>query len=425
MVDETRIRRMDKRITDAEAAETASTATAAAHISNTSNPHSVTKAQVGLTNVTNTAQIPLAYLDTDGTLAANSDTKVASQKAAKTYSDTKIASSYLDTDGTLAANLDTKIATQKATKTYSDTKMPSSYLDTDGALAANSDVKVASQKATKTYADTKVAKSTYDAHTILYATTDNTPEALTVGEQTLVGRETGGNIAAISIDSVIGQGWVPSVGAWTYVSATSFTVSGNKTTKYGKGDKLKWTQNGTVRYSNIIATPTYSAGTGLTTITIHAGYISSASDCAILDTATYPITANYYSKIQNPQGWPGMFYWTPTLTGFSVDPPNAIYRFRIIGRTVEVIVSQGGGDGTSNANTFKISLPVASANISTYNDAWGMCGYTVDNGSALTSPAGWRVKNNASEMDLYKDAAVGAWATGNGKRTRLVAKYEY
>jgi hypothetical protein len=31
--------------------------------------------------------IPLSYLDTDGTLAANSDTKVASQKATKTYVD--------------------------------------------------------------------------------------------------------------------------------------------------------------------------------------------------------------------------------------------------------------------------------------------------------------------------------------------------
>jgi len=46
-----------------------------------------------------------------------------------------------------------------------------------------------------------VAKSLYDAHTILYATTDNTPAALTVSEQTVVGRATGGNITALAIDS--------------------------------------------------------------------------------------------------------------------------------------------------------------------------------------------------------------------------------
>lgn len=72
----------------------------------------------------------------------------------------KFASSAYSTDGTMADNSDTKIASQKATKTYADTKIPSSYLDTDGTLTANSDTKVASQKATKTYADTKVAKST-------------------------------------------------------------------------------------------------------------------------------------------------------------------------------------------------------------------------------------------------------------------------
>ena len=36
-------------------------------------------------------KIPTSYLDTDGTLAANSDTAVASQKATKTYADTKAA----------------------------------------------------------------------------------------------------------------------------------------------------------------------------------------------------------------------------------------------------------------------------------------------------------------------------------------------
>ncbi len=58
-----------------------------------------------------------------------------------------------DIDGTLAANSDTKYASQKAVKTYADTKLPSSYLDTDGTLAANSDAKVPSQKAVKTYVD--------------------------------------------------------------------------------------------------------------------------------------------------------------------------------------------------------------------------------------------------------------------------------
>jgi len=61
------------------------------HIASNSNPHNTTKAQVGLGSVDNVQQMPLTYLDTDGTLAGNSDVKVASQKAAKTYVDTKVA----------------------------------------------------------------------------------------------------------------------------------------------------------------------------------------------------------------------------------------------------------------------------------------------------------------------------------------------
>lgn len=43
-----------------------------------------------------------------------------------------------------------------------------------------------------------IAKALYDANTILYATTDNTPAALTVGASTVVGRTAAGNIAALT-----------------------------------------------------------------------------------------------------------------------------------------------------------------------------------------------------------------------------------
>ena len=55
------------------------------------------------------------------------DTVTASDVAA-------IPSSYMDTDGTLAANSDVKVATQKATKTYADTKIGGSTGSTDNAL---------------------------------------------------------------------------------------------------------------------------------------------------------------------------------------------------------------------------------------------------------------------------------------------------
>lgn len=102
----------------------------------------------------------IGAIDTDGTLAANSDARVATQKATKTYADTKIPLTYMDTDGTLAGNSDTKIASQKATKTYADLKIPLTYMDTDGTLAGNSDTKIASQKAVKTFVAASVAAAT-------------------------------------------------------------------------------------------------------------------------------------------------------------------------------------------------------------------------------------------------------------------------
>lgn len=52
-----------------------------------------------------------------------------------------------------------------------------------------------------------VAKALFDANTILAATADNTPAAVTVAEQTIVGRITAGNIAALTAAQVMGILW--------------------------------------------------------------------------------------------------------------------------------------------------------------------------------------------------------------------------
>jgi hypothetical protein len=74
------------------------------HAASTSNPHSVTKAQVGLTNVDDVQQLPMSYLDTDNTLAANSDAKVSSQKAIKAYVDSHSGAASSALDGTFTIN---------------------------------------------------------------------------------------------------------------------------------------------------------------------------------------------------------------------------------------------------------------------------------------------------------------------------------
>ncbi len=69
----------------------------------------------------------------------------------------------------------------------------------DGNLSSADDTV---QKALETLDASVVAKSLFDANTIIKADSDNTPAALTVGEQTIVGRITSGVIAALSATQV-------------------------------------------------------------------------------------------------------------------------------------------------------------------------------------------------------------------------------
>jgi hypothetical protein len=124
------------------------------HISSTSNPHSTTKSQVGLGNVTNDAQLKVADLDVDGTLAANLDTKVASQKAVKAYADTKVPKTTTVNGHALSANVTVTKADVSLGNVTNDVQLKAADLDTSATLAANSDTKIPSQKAVKTYVDT-------------------------------------------------------------------------------------------------------------------------------------------------------------------------------------------------------------------------------------------------------------------------------
>lgn len=68
-----------------------------------------------------------------------------------------------------------------------------------------------------------VTKALFDANTILAANSDDTPAAVTVAEQRLVGRVTGGNITALTaaqVLSMLGVGWVT-------VSDTTVSNSGS------------------------------------------------------------------------------------------------------------------------------------------------------------------------------------------------------
>lgn len=73
----------------------------------------LTKTDIGLGYVTNSTQIPMSYLDTDITLSANSNTRIPSQKAIKSYVDSATHSgvvSWGSLTGTLSSQTDLQSA---------------------------------------------------------------------------------------------------------------------------------------------------------------------------------------------------------------------------------------------------------------------------------------------------------------------------
>lgn len=117
--------------------------------------------------------------------------------------ETNIAVTYQDADNTLDFVVDTASESGPGVVELATTAEATTGTDTARAVTAAGvkavvDAHVAAADPHTGY----VQESLFDAHTILAATSDNTPAALTVGEQTLVGRITAGNIAALTASQV-------------------------------------------------------------------------------------------------------------------------------------------------------------------------------------------------------------------------------
>ncbi|MFZ2153994.1 MAG: hypothetical protein WAV16_02070 [Candidatus Moraniibacteriota bacterium] len=78
---------------------------------------------------------------------------------------------------------------------------------------------------------------------------------------------------------------------------------------FSLGQRLKITQNGTIRYFIVVAVGSFTGGN--TDVTVYGG-----TDYAVLDTATYPITLPFVSNIKAPFGFPlSPEKWSITSTG--------------------------------------------------------------------------------------------------------------
>lgn len=113
-----------------------------------------------------------------------------------------------DTDGTLAANSDTKYASQKAVKTYADTKAPLASPALTGNPTAptptlgDNDTSIATTAFVQTAAGLLIPKTTLDANSVLIAVTDDTPVALPMAASTILARLASGDVVAATPNDI-------------------------------------------------------------------------------------------------------------------------------------------------------------------------------------------------------------------------------
>lgn len=142
------------------------------------------------------------------------------------------------------------------------------------------------------------------------------------------------------------DGWIIDPATWTYVSATSFKVSGvDVTAQFAPGTRVRLKQGGGYKYLNVTAS-TFSTDT---TITTNGGSDYSLANASITDT--------YYSYAETPQGWPTWFNYAPTIVGWGT-PSTTYARFSVLGKMYRLDVAV---TGTSNSTSTSFTLPITLA----------------------------------------------------------------
>lgn len=227
---------------------------------------------------------------------------------------------------------------------------------------------------------------------------DGTHGAVTADSLAVTGTTT--LTGALTVKSY--DGWISPTNTWTYVSATSFKITGSDvSSQFPVGTKIKLTQT-TVKYFYVTAC-SFSTDT---TVTVTGG-----SDYSLANAA---ITSPGLSYDASPQGFPDYFNWSPTIVGFSANPSGAIYQFKIEGKWC-FLNWQQPNNGTSNSTSFTISLPVAAAT-NTGDGAIWITPFAINNGTESTTKDYMAVTSGGTVVTLFKNSSPTGWTNSGGKR---------
>ena len=225
-----------------------------------------------------------------------------------------------------------------------------------------------------------------------------------------------GRLTAASSVSISGggsvtasDGWVPDSNTYTYASANSFTVGAvDLTAVYSKGTRIKLTQT-TAKYF-VVSSSAFGGGT--TTVNITGG-----TDYTLANAA---ITLPFYSYVDNPQGWPGFFNFTPgSIVGWTAATVSKA-TFSVVGTLcfLDVRVT-----GTSNSIAVTLNSEIAGA--TTADGTGQLLGPVIytDNSISGTTPGRWLIASGSNAMTAAKDFAGAAWTNSGTKTVAITGWY--
>lgn len=189
--------------------------------------------------------------------------------------------------------------------------------------------------------------------------------------------------------------------AWKYGgSATTITVTTDATTYYSVGDRIRLKQGGSYKYFYIV-------GVASTTLTITGGSDYTLTNADITDVEV--------SKEVAPLGFPVAFAYTPSWSGFSVNPSGGVIRFSLVGNVCRLHFQSGGG--TSNATGFAATLPINARTIA--GAIWNAYGNGNDNTVTYQNLVLAQISSGGSAVSFSTNGGSANWTAAGTKNVNV------
>jgi len=268
-------------------------------------------------------QMPLSYLDTDGMLAADSDSKVPSQKAAKTYID-----SPWKPAGASWVN-------------YTEPKADGDFDIVNNTIKTTVDVPMLTPVC---FSGTGTMPGGIALGAAYYAIRVDASH-IRLGATVQAAYDVYNGVSGVSPVDITSLG----SGQRILVFLNRVITSGDCRETYSPGYRIKLTQDAAVKYFYLLGM-TYLDGNTILTLSYDSSYKLSVNG----------IAGVYYSWFANPPGFPLRRHWVSAYKGFSTPPPGTVknYQIAIDGICRFFVYDTAAYTGISNAADYKLTLPV-------------------------------------------------------------------